>query len=311
MSSSLKKIILSPAKKLFSSIERINPRLYYGTYIRFRRHPKILSIKETIKKVKDGKLSLARFGDGEINWMCNLPTNAFQKNSDELSKELTAAFSSRNKKLLITLSSPMINPKPFNNFCVCHWGKFVKSKFAAYDSYIDYSYSYGDTHTSRFYMDFKDKSKKRVQPIVDGLKELWNERNVIFVEGAHTRLGAGNDLFDGAKSIRRIVCPDNDAYFKIDEIESAVKKNYNEDDLIILALGPTATVLAWRFTEKYSMQALDLGHIDVEYLWYINGAKEKMPIVGKNVFEAKKGEAALKIDFDEAKYKSEIIAEIK
>lgn len=306
-----KKIILAPAKKLFGSIEKINPRLYYGIYIKFRRHPKILSVKETLKKVNDEKLSLARFGDGEINWMCNLPTNAFQKNSEELSKELAAAFSSRNKKLLVAWPAPIVRSRPFNDFCVCHWGRFVKTKFADYNSHVDYSYSYGDAFVSRFYMDFKNKSKKRVQPIVNKLKNLWKDRNVIFVEGAHTRLGAGNDLFDGAKSIRRIVCPDSDAYFKIDEIELAIKKNYRDGDLIILALGPTATVLAWRLTEKYSMQALDLGHIDVEYIWYINGAKEKTPIIGKNVFEAKKGESALKIDFDEAKYNSEIVAKIE
>jgi len=311
MGLNIKKALLFPAKKVFSLIEKVNPRLYYGIYIKSRKRPQILSIKQTIDRAVDEKLSLARFGDGEIAWMCNIPTNAFQKNSDELSEELTAAFACRNKKLLITLSSPMYYSRPFNNFCVEHWGKFVRAKHCYYDSYIDYSYAYGDTHVSRFYMDFKDKSKKRVQPIVDNLRRLWEGRNVIFVEGAHTRLGTGNNLFDNAKSIRRVICPDSDAYFKIDEIQSAIMAAYNKDDLVILALGPTATVLAWRLTEKYSVQALDLGHIDVEYIWYTHAAKDKMPIVGKNVFEAKKGESSITVPFNEEKYNGEIIAKIE
>lgn len=297
--------------KLLDFLENKKPRLYYGLYIKFRKGPKIMSIKKTIDRVVEEGLSLSRFGDGELAWMCNIPTNTFQQNSDSLASALKEAFLSRNKKLLVTLSSPMVRTSPFNNFCVIHWGKFVKTKYCYYKDFIDYKYTYGDTHTSRFYMDFKDKSKRRVEPIVKNLRRIWQGRSVIFVEGAHTRLGIGNNLFNNAKSVRRIVCPDKDAFFMIDDIERAVKESYREGDLIILALGPTATVLAYRLTEKYSMQALDLGHIDVEYIWYINGVKNKTPIVGKNVFEAVKGEKTLKINFDEEKYKSEIVAEIK
>lgn len=307
----IKRIILFPFKALFGAFEKNAPRFYYGVYIRLRRHPKIMSINKTIDKIAERKLSLARFGDGEISWMCSLPTNAFQKNSDDLAKELKSAFNSRNEKLLITLSSPMVKAAPFIDFCVIHWGKFAKTKYEYYKDYIDYSYSYGDTHTSRFYMDFKDKSKKRVEPIVKNLRRLWNGRNVVFVEGTDTRLGTGDDLFDNVKSVRRILCPNRDAYFSIDAIEAAIKENYRDDDLIILALGPTATVLAWRLTEKYGMQALDLGHIDVEYIWYTAGAKNKAPIVGKTVFEAFKDVNAICVDFDEEKYRKQIVAKIE
>jgi len=298
-------------RKFLDRLETKNPRLYYSLYIKFRRSPKIMSIKKTIDRVAKEKLSLARFGDGELSWMCNIPTNTFQQSSDSLAEALMEVFLSRNKKLLVTLSSPMRKTSPFNDFCVIHWGKFVKTKYCYYNKFIDYSYSYGDTHTSRFYMDFKNKSKRRVQPIINNLRRIWQGRNVIFVEGAHTRLGVGNNLFDNVQSVRRIVCPDSNAFFKIDEIERAVKENYRDGDLIILALGPTATVLAYRLTEKYSFQALDLGHIDVEYIWYINGAKEKTPIVGKNVFEAKKGENALRVEFNEEKYLGEIVGKIE
>ena len=44
--------------------------------------------------------------------------------------------------------------------------------------------------------------------------------------------------------------------------------------LVLLALGPTATVLAARLV-KVGVQALDVGHIDVEDMWYLMGGEDK------------------------------------
>jgi hypothetical protein len=53
--------------------------------------------------------------------------------------------------------------------------------------------------------------------------------------------------------------PDMDAYFAIDEIEHAIKAmNPKGSRLVALSCGPTATVLAYRLSEK--MRALDIGH---------------------------------------------------
>ena len=56
----------------------------------------------------------------------------------------------------------------------------------------------------------------------------------------------------------------------------------------VLALGPTASILAAELS-RFDIQALDVGHIDVEYEWYLSGAKEKTAIVGKYVNEVKDG----------------------
>ena len=54
--------------------------------------------------------------------------------------------------------------------------------------------------------------------------------------------------------------------------------------IILIALGPTATVLAYEFC-KNGYQALDIGHMDVEYEWYLLKAKRKIDLQYKSVNE--------------------------
>lgn len=96
----------------------------------------------------------------------------------------------------------------------------------------------------------------------------------------------GNNLYDNVESLRRIVCPAIDAFNKYDEILDIVKTHAQKDSnsLILCLLGPTATVLAYDlFKEGY--RALDLGHIDIEYEWYLHGTDWKSPVEGKAVNE--------------------------
>ena len=78
-----------------------------------------------------------------------------------------------------------------------------------------------------------------------------------------SRLGVGNDLLDNAKSIKRILGPSRQAFSKYDEILDEAKK-LDKDVLILLALGPAATCLAYDL-HKLGYQAVDIGHVDVEY----------------------------------------------
>ena len=78
--------------------------------------------------------------------------------------------------------------------------------------------------------------------------------------------------------------------------------------MFILALGPTATAMAFELSEM-GYQALDLGHIDIEYEWFLLGTDHKVPIQHKHVNECDSlGEA------DDSKlneeYKKQIIQRI-
>ena len=128
---------------------------------------------------------------------------------------------------------------------------------------------------------------------------------MIFVEGEASRLGYKNDLFENAESIKRIICPAKNAYEKYDEILTECKKQ-NNDVLFIIALGPVATVIAYDLANT-GYRALDLGHIDIEYEWFLKKADKKIPIKDKYVNEVRKGKTVTKLD--DTGYKKEIIAD--
>mgnify|MGYP000128627122 CR=1 FL=1 len=52
------------------------------------------------------------------------------------------------------------------------------------------------------------------------------------------------------------------------------RKKLEKTALFLIALGPTATVLAYDLF-KSGYQAIDAGHVDVEYEWWRMGAKRE------------------------------------
>ena len=136
-------------------------------------------------------------------------------------------------------------------------------------------------------MSLRNKSPKIVRKYIADIKRLWQNRNLIIVEGEYSRLGVGNDLFDNCVSIRRILCPSKNAFGSYSAIYQAVAKHASRTDLIIIALGMTATVLAYDLSEN-GFQAIDIGHIDIEYEWFRRGATQKVAIENKYTNEADK-----------------------
>ena len=95
----------------------------------------------------------------------------------------------------------------------------------------------------------------------------------------------GNDLFDNASSIKRIICPAENAYERIEAIKNSIRSNVEKDTLILGALGPTASILASQLCDE-GYQFVDIGHIDVEYMWYLRHAILRETIEGKYVNES-------------------------
>ena len=166
-------------------------------------------------------------------------------------------------------------------------------------------YRFGDALITRPYMDCQNV--QYAEKIFREIKGLWNDCDILIVEGEQTRLGVGNDLFQNCRSVKRILAPSIGAFEAYDQIKSAVMDKYN-GELVILALGPTATVLAADLADE-GIQALDVGHIDVEYEWFLKRATTKEVIQGKFVNENQDGHVVA--ECDDAIYLSQIIGQVK
>lgn len=147
------------------------------------------------------------------------------------------------------------------------------------DNYGDLSkYTSESKSEIRAYM--TDETRKKAEAHANrlsNLKKIWNNKNVIAVEGEFTRLGVGNNLFDNATSFKRIIAPGTNSFRKYDDILDACLKYGSKNDLFLLAIGPSSGVPAYDLVQN-DYQAIDVGHIDLEYMWYLAGAENRTSI---------------------------------
>ena len=115
---------------------------------------------------------------------------------------------------------------------------------------------------------------------------------------------------NNAKSIKRIICPAENAFDAYEEILKYVTNlKINKDTLILISLGPTATVLAYDFA-KLGNQVFDFGHFDIQYEYFLRNATKVIKIPSKYVNEIIEGARNISPVTDE-KYLSQIIHTIK
>ncbi|MBQ3292944.1 DUF1792 domain-containing protein [Candidatus Saccharibacteria bacterium] len=254
---------------------------YYSPLNKFRKM-KFMSDKEMIKRFLKG-ISIARYGDGELRIIGDIPSDFYQKNDNELARELLDVAKDENENLIVCFPKPLKTLKGMNLNAKLFWISNIFWNRKIWKSCIDLNKTYGNTQITRPYMDYrnKDEAKKRYKE----LKKIWNNKNICIIEGENTHLGEGNDLFDNANKIRRISAPSKNAFDKIDEILEEAKK-VSKDYIFLIALGPTATVLVSKLS-KAGRVAFDAGHIDIEYEWILSGAKKKMAVEGKAVNESR------------------------
>lgn len=242
-----------------------------------------ISDEETVRLIVEDRKSLCRFGDGEIRWMLGYRLDSFQEYSDRLSEGLKRAFLSNNTDLLVGIPRGIVDSRKCNFGSKLHWRAIRLNFVEAFEKLGMENRKYANASITRPYIDYNDR--KYSEQCFKNLKKIWDKKDVVFVEGRKTKLGMGNDLFSNAKSISRILCPTVNAFEKIDDIKSSIRKNCSENNIILLALGPTATVLAAEMCDE-GFQMIDIGHVDVEYIWYLRHDLLRKPIDGKYVNES-------------------------
>lgn len=266
----------------------------------------VMSIDETLDELLKTEKSLIRFGDGEFNIM-NGYNIAFQEYNEELARGMKEILLTANQEEML-LCMPEVFKAFKGEFLLDYNSEiFWKKELDRYaDFFKEYCQSkiYGSAFISRPYIYNKDKSCAQSQ--FEKIKQLFEGEELLIVEGATSRSGVGNDLFDGAKSIKRIICPSHNAFDKIQEIKEEILE-HSEGRLILLMLGPTAKVLAYQLSQL-GHRALDFGHIDSEYEWMKMGAETKVQLKHKHTAEFNFDQG---IEFiEDEDYNSQIVADL-
>lgn len=252
----------------------------------WRAAPTILNFDASLKTLHHTHSSLSRFGEGEIKIMQDIDIN-FQKSTPILRERLIELVRHPHPKNRLALPNIWKNFEALTfdaqSFWVHHLLRFGKTwtKIQIAD------YQYLDALITRPYMDMRLKSIPDMQYKFHEWQMLWHGKKVLIVEGSNTHFGDGNDLLANAKQVKRILVPASNAFSKYDEILAITKNNLSEFDLILLAIGPTATVLADDLAGK--CQTIDIGHLDLEYAWFLKKARQKIALKNRFVNEIHAG----------------------
>ena len=215
----------------------------------FKTKTSIYSDEELIDFVKENKLSLIRFGDGEYRIMFSKKGIHYQEYDKNLEKELLTIFTNYNAyktKYIICI------PYFFSNSII--W--FLKNR-------IEISLCFAKPR-----LIFRLKQNKNAiygNAFVFGkgkdkiYSKLWNDKEkIIFIHNDEKWVNIFNKKYN-KKAIFIKTCPNN-SYKLIADIEKKVFNIDNVQDYIVLvSSGPMAKALAYRLSQK-NIQVIDMGH---------------------------------------------------
>lgn len=234
---------------------------------------KVHSIDETIDELLHTNKSLVRFGDGEIV-MIKGGDLMLQKASPEIAKGLAEILAYSYDDLMVTIPGIFDTLSDHRKASRQFWKDHLLFCRKTYEKYCNPDRIYYTTFVSRCYYYAKDRSN--CGEWFAKIRKIWENKDVVVVEGTRTHNGVGNDLLDTAASVERIICPPRDAYGAIPRILEACEA-YDKDRLFLLSVGVAAKFLALELFQK-GYRVLDIGHMDMEYEWYVRQTPDKCKI---------------------------------
>ena len=288
-----------------SSVDNLKYELLYNT--ERPQYPKILSGEMAIEKIINEGKSMSRFGDGEFAVIAGVDRQKFQRADKKLAKRLVEVLKAKQDDILICLMDVYGDLSKYNTECKYNIRAYMSEDIRKqHYALIDMERDYYDAYVTRPYASYLDNNTDAPKKRFDNLKRIWKGKKLLIIEGEKSRLGVGNDLFAGAADIKRILGPAEHAFDRYDDLfkEAISFLESNDDYLTLIAMGATATVLAYDIAMK-GFQALDIGHVDIEYEWMLAGKGVKVPVKGKYNNEVSGGDVVEDIDDD--KYENEII----
>lgn len=202
-------------------------------------YPSTLSESQTLQRVLSGA-SLARYGDGEFN-LCNGASIPCQRFDTRLQTCLRGILKDSGDCLVGIPNIHSLTPK------FLFWKKYLTLAPALLSAEREYGSAFISRPDSAPWID--------TAAYWTNLERLWVGKDVTLVRGSVRSLVA-DDLM-GAKSVREVVGPVTNAWAEYDRLRTEIGQI--KADVVLLCLGPTATVLAADLC-RFGVHAIDLGH---------------------------------------------------
>lgn len=230
------------------------------------KRPYIKSIYKTIEDLIEFKRSIARYGDGEFNLILgnSIP---FQEYDEALSERLKEILISNDENICVAINRAYFGSLEgilrVNKLFVRSWNEKYRDLIS---KYLDFDKTYHEASITQVYMGYDETFD--FENYYNNIRQIWENRDIFIIKGAGITDKFAFDVFDNAKTIEHIEAPSKNAYSKYEEILKNVMK-VSKDKLVLIILGPTATVLAYDLAQL-GYQALDIGHLAKDYDAYKN-----------------------------------------
>ena len=219
----------------------------------------VMNNNETLRYILDNKCSIARYGDGESGYMLyDHFKHFFQPYNKELREKLKYILNNPINSCLIGVPT-WLNNEALGEFQV----NFQCNYWYGWAEYKKQNTTYGSANCF-FGMNFDNENQELI-------KQIWNNRDIVIVTGKGSTFVWIDELFGNSKSHNFIYTKSVDAFSEYNKIIEKITQ-YPKNSLILIALGITATALAYDLS-KLGYQAIDIGHISNHYLTEIKGIK--------------------------------------
>ena len=220
-------------------------RMVYGATL--RALPKILTPQETAEALQRGR-SIARFGEGEFEYILGGRDSQFQKYDPRLADKLAGILKRGSHGKLVVAIPGAAGRR--------HFLRYWNENLARVAPLLNFSAPYGDSQISR---------EPGVRALhVREFRKIWGGRRVVFI-GAPPPGDFYPDscLYGNAKKHRLIATPPADAFDEYDRILKRAKK-CPRGTLFVISAGFAATALAADLCAA-GYQALDTGYLSINF----------------------------------------------
>lgn len=273
----------------------------YFFYLKYKKNNIVVyTIEETIEELINSDKSMIRFGDGEIRMICGKDIN-LQKAEPKISEGLKRMLAYHYDDLVIAIPDIFNDLSLYRKESRYFWKEHLLFYRKIYERNCNLNRKYYNSLISRFYYVICNEERYRCEGWAENIRKIWKGKNVVIVEGERTHNGVGNNLFDEAKTIERIIAPSSNAYYKLEEILNSCRM-YSKDRLFLVSLGIAAKFIVERlYLEGY--RALDIGNLDMEYEWFLQKAEGKIAIRKHGILGEENVEAGYLQYLNEIKWK--------
>jgi glycosyltransferase family protein len=220
------------------------------------RYPSVWSEEETIKHLIDNRSSICRFGDGEFKLMVGERHKSFQDVNHKLNNRMVEVLNSNTSNILIAIH-PVRDFESLGRI----WQKFIIRIGQPVLNMLDEKRTYPSMGVFRT---LPKNSKADLVARVRLIKQLWENRKVVLVVGKNSRFTFEQELFNNVQTVDYIYAPPKNAFEEYENIIQKVRAYDKQEYLILLVLGPTATIMAYDLAVE-GYQAIDFGQMPGTY----------------------------------------------